>query len=155
LVTELVRAGSVVVMLSAGHGLVTLALIQLSTLVVRGIAYRVGTRFLEPQLTVAVSLFHKETCLDIIRFSTVTTILHASGMIIFNSDAFVISLLMPVAQVGFFTIGGNLTQAALQVLGGVSRALYPLVSARQAVEGLAAARGLMRDSLRLTTIVIL
>ncbi len=153
--TEVLRAAGVVFTLRAGHGIVALATLQLAVLLLRGSLYWIASHRLRPGLGITRRLFDAEVCRELIRFSAVTTILHASGMIIFSSDAVVVAALLPVAQVAFFVIGGNLAQAALQVLGGVSRALYPLVSSRQASEGVAGARGLMRDSLRLTTIVFL
>jgi O-antigen/teichoic acid export membrane protein len=67
----------------------------------------------------------------------------------------VIAAIMPVAQVTFFVIAGNLTQAVLRVLGGVSQAIYPLVSARQAVQGTLATGGILKTSIRLGALAIL
>ena len=76
-------------------------------------------------------------------------------MVVFSSDALVIAAIMPVSQVAFFVIGGNLSQAALQVLSGVNRVLFPLMSSRQASDGMTGAMLLVRNSVRLGSLVLL
>lgn len=153
--TEVVRAVAVVLTLRAGGGLVALSVVQLTAVVTRGLIYVAANRRFQPGLRIARALWDTDTLRQILRFSAYAMILHVSAIVIFSSDAMVIAALMPVAQVTFFVIAGNLSQAALQVLGGVSRALYPLVSARQATEGTLGTARLIRDSVRLTTIVVL
>lgn len=153
--TEVVRAFAIVLALRAGGGLIELSLIQLGAVTTRGLLYFAANRRLQPGLRLSRALWDTAILRDIFRFSSYTMILHVSAMVIFSSDAVVIAALMPVAQVTFFVIAANLSQAAVQVLGGVTRALYPLVSARQATDGTRGATRLVRDSVRLTTIVML
>jgi O-antigen/teichoic acid export membrane protein len=152
---EVVRAVSVFVVLKSGGNLVDLALIQLGVITVRTLMYRVASWRLEPWLKVSRAAFHSATLREIFRFSTYTMILHVSAIFIFSSDAVVIAAIMPVAQVTFFVIAGNLTQAVFRVLGGVSQALYPMVSARQAVHGTLATAGILKTSMRLGALAIL
>lgn len=153
--TEVLRAAAVFAALSAGGGLVDLALIQLGIVLLRGVLYRAGSRRLQPGIRASRTLFDAATLREILRFSTYTMILHVSAVVIFSSDAVVIGALMPVAQVTLFVIAGSLAQAVLRVLGGVSQALYPLVSARQATHGTSAAAELFKTSTRLATLVML
>jgi O-antigen/teichoic acid export membrane protein len=152
---ELLRAAGVVAVLSRGGGLVGLAVVQLAVVSLRGMSYTFAARRLQPGLHASCALFDVDTLRAIVRFSGYTTILHILGMMIFQSDAVVIAAIMPVSQVTLFVIAGNLCQAALQVLGGMSRALFPLVSARQAIEGLEGSTVLLRDGMRLSTLVFL
>ena len=153
--SEIVRAASVLIVLKSGGNLVDLALIQLGVVTVRTLMYRVASWRLEPWLKVERAAFNRTTLREIFRFSTYTMILHVSAIFIFSSDAVVIAAIMPVAQVTFFVIAGNLTQAVFRVLGGVSQALYPLVSARQAVHGTLATAGILKASMRLGALAIL
>jgi O-antigen/teichoic acid export membrane protein len=100
-------------------------------------------------------LYDRMTRKEILSFSAYTFILHVSAMVLFSSDALVIAAIMPVTQVAFFVIAGNLSQVAMQVQSGVSRVIYPLISSRQASDGLGAASELMRKSVRLCTIIVL
>lgn len=153
--SEVVRAASVFIVLKSGGNLVDLALIQLGVVTLRTVMYRVVGWRLQPWLKVSRNALHRSTLREIFRFSTYTMILHVSAIFIFSSDAVVIAAIMPVAQVTFFVIAGNLTQAVFRVLGGVSQALYPLVSARQAVQGTLATAGILKTSMRLGAIAIL
>jgi O-antigen/teichoic acid export membrane protein len=153
--SEVVRATSVFVVLRSGGNLIHLALIQLGVVAMRVVLYRVAGWRLQPWLKATRSGFHKATLHEIFRFSTYTMILHVSAIFIFSSDAVVIAAVMPVAYVTFFVIAGNLTQAVFRVLGGVSQALYPLVSARQATHGTEATAGILKTSMRLGAIAIL
>jgi O-antigen/teichoic acid export membrane protein len=152
---EVIRAIGTFVALSHGGGLISLAVLQLVVVILRGLCYIAAARQLQPWLTVARRFYDRVTRKEIIHFSTYTTLLHVSAMVVFSSDALVIAAIMPVSQVAFFVIAGNLSQAALQVLSGVSRALYPLISARQATGGVEEARTLIRNSVRLSTIILL
>ena len=152
---EVLRAAAMFYFVAHGGGLITLATLQLCMVTLRGIAYVIATHRLQPWLHVARRFYDRATRKEILSFSAYTFILHASAMVLFSSDALVIAAIMPVAQVAFFVIGGNLSQVAIQVQSGVSRAIYPLISSRQASDGLGAASGLMRKSIRLSTIIVL
>lgn len=153
--TEVVRAVAVVLVLRAGGGLIAISLVQLGAVGTRGILYLAASRRLQPGLRVSRADWDLATLREMFLFSSYTMILHACGIVIFSTDAMVIAALMPVAQVTIFTIAANLGQAALQVLGGVSRVAYPLISARQATGGTSGTTGLVRDSVRLSTIIVL
>jgi O-antigen/teichoic acid export membrane protein len=152
---ELLRAIVIVVVLNAGGGLVAISTIQLLAVTSRSVLYLVAVRRINPGLRISKALLDRSTLVEIFRFSSYTTLLHMSGAVIFSTDAVVIAALMPVSQVTFFAIAASLGQAALQVLGGVSRALYPLISARSATDGTLGATGLMAASIRLGTIAVM
>lgn len=155
LTAEVLRAAAMFYFVGHGGGLITLAVLQLSVVTVRGLAYVVATRRLQPWMHVARRFYDRVTRREILSFSAYTFILHVSAMVLFSSDALVIAAIMPVTQVAFFVIAGNLAQVAMQVHGGVSRVIYPLISSKQASDGLGAASVLMRKSVRLSTIIVL
>lgn len=152
---EVLRATAMFYFVGHNGGLITLATLQLCVVALRGVAYVIATRRLQPWMHVARRFYDRVTRKEILSFSAYTFILHASAMVLFSSDALVIAAIMPVAQVAFFVIGGNLSQVAMQVQSGVSGVIYPLISSRQASDGLGAASVLMRKSVRLSTIIVL
>lgn len=152
---EVLRAGAIFYFVGHGAGLITLASLQLSMVALRAVAYVIATRRLQPWLQVARRFYDRATRKEILSFSAYTFILHASAMVLYSTDALVIAAIMPVAQVAFFVIGGNLAQVALQVQSGVTRVIYPLVSSKQASHGLAEASLLMKKSVRLSTLIVL
>jgi O-antigen/teichoic acid export membrane protein len=152
---EVLRAAAMFYFIGHGGGLITLATLQFCMVAVRGIAYVIATRRLQPWLQVARRFYDRATRQEILSFSAYTFILHASAMVLFSTDALVIAAIMPVAQVAFFVIGGNLAQVAMQVQSGVTRVIYPLISSKQASHGIDAASALMRKSVRLSTIIVL
>lgn len=152
---ELCRAVAVVVALRAGGGLIGLGLIQLGAVVIRGTIYLAVSKRLLPRLRTSLDQFDRTTLREIVKFSTVTMILHVSAVVIFSSDALVIAAIMPVVQVAFFVIASNLAQAVLRIIGGVSQALFPLISARQATHGTEATASLAQASMRLSTCTLL
>ena len=152
---EVVRAAAMFYFVGHGGGLITLATLQLCIVTLRGIAYVIATHRLQPWIRVARRFYNGVTRKEILSFSAYTFILHASAMVLFSSDALVIAAIMPVTQVAFFVIAGNLSQVAMQVQSGVSRVIYPLISSKQASDGLVAASVLMRKSVRLSTIIVL
>lgn len=154
-VTEVGRAIGIVLALRAGGGLIGISLIQLVAVGSRGILYYAASRHLQPGLQISRANWDLTTLREIFRFSSLTMILHMSAMVIYSSDAMVIAAIMPVTQVTIFVIAANLGQAALQVLGGVSRVAYPLISARQAIGGTSGTTKLVRDSIRLSTVMVL
>jgi len=152
---EILRAGATFILLSLGGGLVTLALIQLVAVFARGIVYVLATHRLKPWLKIGWKSYDRGTRNEIMSFSAYTFVLHVTAMALFSSDALVIAAIMPVSQVAFFVIGGNLSQVVMQVQSGVSRVIYPLVSSKQATEGVAGAALLVRKSVRLSTIIVM
>ena len=152
---ESIRAGATFVLLSRGGGLITLAAIQLVVVAGRGIVYAIATHRFAPWLTVRRSLYDRRTRNEVMSFSAYTFVLHVSAMALFSSDALVIAAIMPVSQVAYFVIGGNLSQVVMQVQSGVSRVIYPLVSSKQATDGLTGAALLVRSSVRLCTLIVL
>jgi O-antigen/teichoic acid export membrane protein len=152
---EVLRAAAMFYFVGHGGGLITLATLQLCMVALRATAYVIATRRLQPWLHVARRFYDRATRKEILSFSAYTFALHASAMVLYSTDALVIAAIMPVAQVAFFVIGGNLAQVATQVQSGVTRVIYPLISSKQASHGLDAASALMQKSVRLSTIIVL
>ncbi|MEX2156212.1 MAG: oligosaccharide flippase family protein [Gemmatimonadales bacterium] len=152
---ELLRAAAVYVALKSDGDLTHLAAIQLGVVSLRAGWYRLAVWQLEPAFKTARRLFDRATLREIFRFSAYTMVLHVSGAVIYSSDAVVIASIMPVALVTFFVIAGNLAQAVFRVLGGVTQALYPLVSARQARHGTLATADLLTRTMRLGALAVL
>jgi O-antigen/teichoic acid export membrane protein len=155
LTCEVLRASALFYFVGHGGGLITLAALQLCMVMVRGIAYVIAIHRLQPWMQLARRFYDRVTRKEIVSFSAYTFIIHASVMVLFSTDTLVIAAIMPITQVVFFVIGANLTQVAMQLRSSVSNVIYPLVSSKQASDGLGAASLLMFKAVRLSTTIVL
>jgi O-antigen/teichoic acid export membrane protein len=123
-----IRTTAVVIALSEGHGLVSLAVIHLvasslNCLAAWAIACRLYPTL---QLRFRLSLAHARTILS---FSLVLSSIHIFGVLIYYVDVVVISVFLPVSLVTFYAIAGNLCDYARQVASALSTLMTPRVSA--------------------------
>jgi O-antigen/teichoic acid export membrane protein len=152
---ESLRALLVVLVLSAGHGLVALAIIQLVIASMRVVAAYVIGRKLYPELRITSQNWDPGAFRLIFSFSIYTTLLAASGRIINFTDSLVISAYLPVSLLTLFAIASNLTIYARSIISGVSFTFTPLTSALQAKgEHLELQRVVLKGA-RFSTLVIL
>jgi O-antigen/teichoic acid export membrane protein len=126
------RAVATVVALSAGHGLVALAWIQLfcSLGAVLASAWA-GVRFY-PQLRIRLGRVHKQQLALILSFSAYSFLFNLSAQIIYYADAVLIGAFLPVGLVTFFSIAGNLILYARSLVAGISYTMTPLASSLEA-----------------------
>jgi O-antigen/teichoic acid export membrane protein len=129
------RALAIVAALSAGHGLVMLAWIQLAGSVVTLAANVVLLRWQLPSCRIGRRHVDRAHMRLIASFSAYAFLLHAFNYLIIYADAIVIGLLLPVSQVTFFSIGGSLINYARQLAGGITQTVTPKASHTEATGG--------------------
>ncbi len=155
IVAEGVRAVLVVAALSAGEGLIALAVIQLAVNLMRaGIAYVIDRR-LYPEARIRWKHWDPHAVRLIFSWSFYTVLLQASGQIISYTDSLVISAFLPVALLTFFAIAVNLTNYARAIVRGISFTLTPATSALQAQGRTDELRHLVLKGARFSTLVLL
>ncbi len=155
IVAEGLRATLVVIALSAGEGIVSLAIIQLVIGIIRaGAAYGIGRR-LYPEARIRFASWDSSSVRMIFSFSIYTILLHASGQIIMYTDSLVISAFLPISLLTFFAIAVNLTNYARSIVRGISFTLMPMTSALQAQGQNQELRRIVLKSARLATVIIL
>jgi O-antigen/teichoic acid export membrane protein len=134
------RTAAIVMALKSGHGLITLALIQLVGTIgelVLGVAL---SRLLYPQVSLAIGNLRRAYVSLIFSFGFFAFLLHLSNYLVYFTDALVIGSFLPVSMVTFFSIGSNLTIYARDLVGGFSRTMTPLASKLEVENGLSALR---------------
>lgn len=148
------RAAAIYFALTAGYGLLALAVIQVATSVMRTTANAWYAFRLYPELRMRWGAWDPAMFRQIFSFSVFSTILLFSSSVILYSDSVVIGAFLPVAAITFFAIAGNLTEYARSVTRGISTTLTPGVSAIE-MEGHAAVTALILRATRLATVLIL
>jgi O-antigen/teichoic acid export membrane protein len=133
MVVGAVRTVAILVALSAGAGLLGLALIQLSCSLLQGVIQYAFTRRLYPQLKFGLRGVNRARITTIMTFGVFSSLLQVSGLLIFSADSFVIGSALPVAMVTFFAIAASLTDYTRSVLSAISQTIAPRASALEGV----------------------
>jgi O-antigen/teichoic acid export membrane protein len=126
---EIIRASGVFLVLHAGHGLVALALVQLTASLLRGGAAFWISRRVYPALRLTARGWSRPHVRQLMGFSVYATLLSVSSMIILELDSVVIGAFLPVGMIAFFGIAVNLTNNARSLVSGISQTIAPRVSA--------------------------
>lgn len=131
-VQTLLRAGGVILILSSGHGLVSLAyweviITLLGGLTTTGIALKIF-----PLCRVSVARPNTEILKKIWSYSFTTFIFIIAVQIIVNTDNLVVGALISVGMVAFYSIGGSLMGYSWQVVSAISTTFTPMASNMEA-----------------------
>lgn len=124
-----IRTTAIVVALSQGYGLVSLAVIHLAASFVNGLATWAMARRLYPGLRIRLRFplwMHTRTILS---FSVLLSAMQIFGVLIYYADVLVISVFLPIGLVTFYAIAGNLCDYARQIASSLSTLMTPRVSA--------------------------
>jgi O-antigen/teichoic acid export membrane protein len=151
----LLRAGAIVAALSAGEGLVALALIHGAFALAIGLAYAILALRLYPQLRVSWKQGTRAHMRLIFSFSIFSFLLHISTYLIYYTGSLVIGIFLPVSMITFFAIAANLATYARAVISGISATVTPLVSALQAKGQASDVSRVLLRAIRYATLVML
>lgn len=139
------RAVAVVVALYAGYGLVGLSVIQLAISVIRGVAAYIVVRHLYPDLELNTAGSTGPAIRQLLSFSLFSSLIHFSGLLIYQTDTVIIGAFLPIGFVTYYAIASNLGEYARQLVSALSRIAQPRASAAEAVGGSAAVRALILE----------
>jgi O-antigen/teichoic acid export membrane protein len=148
------RAVAVVLALKNGRGLITLALIQLVGTFGELAAGLLLSRRLYPQVKVAPGHLSRAHVSLIFSFGFFAFLLHLSNYLIYYTDAMVIGAFLPISMVTFFSIGGNLTIYARDLVGGFSRTMTPMASKLEVEAGLSGVQQTTLKAARLCALIM-
>ena len=123
------RAVALLAALSAGGGLLALALVQLGCTLLQTLVYFVLTARLYPELRYRLRGLDGAELRKIFSFSVYSSLLHFSAALIYSADALVIGAFLPVASVTYFAIASTLTDYTRSIIGAISRTMTPRASA--------------------------
>jgi len=124
-----IRTMAIVIALSQGYGLVSLAVIHLAGSVLNGLTAWAIARRLYPALRICFRVPLRAHMQTILSFSVLLSAIHIFGVLIYYADVLVISVFLPVSLVTFYAIAGNLSDYARQVALSLSTLMTPRVSA--------------------------
>lgn len=149
------RTATIVVMLLRGHGLITLALIQLVFTAATGGVYGWLSLRHCPQLRVSVSACDRQYVKMIFSFSVYLFVLTISNNLIFSTDSLVIGYFLPVSLITFFAIAGNLINYSRTLIRGISTIFTPRASVLNAEGNTDGVRRVMLKGTQYATVIIL
>jgi O-antigen/teichoic acid export membrane protein len=141
----LARAAGVILILSSGHGLITLAFWELTISLLGGLTTMGMALKLFPPCRARVTRPDKGILKMIWSYSFTTFIFIIATQIIINTDNLVIGAFLSVGMVAFYSIGGSLMSYSTQVVTSVSTTFTPMASNMEAA---GRAEGLQRLLLR-------
>jgi O-antigen/teichoic acid export membrane protein len=138
-IQTLFRAGGVLLILTSGHGLISLACWDATVVLLGGISTVGFALKLFPPCRVRISRPDRAILKTIWSYSLTTFIFIIAVQIITNTDNLVVGAFLSVGMVAFYSIGGSLMSYSSQVVGAVSTTFTPMASnmeARGQSEGL-------------------
>jgi O-antigen/teichoic acid export membrane protein len=137
------RAGGVLLILRSGHGLVSLAYWEFTTILLGGVATTCIALKIFPNCRVRVMRPNMETLRMLASYSVTTFIWMIAVQIIINTDNMVIGAFLSVGVVSFYSIGGSLIAYSGQVVSSMSTTFTPLASGLEASSRFAELRKLL------------
>jgi O-antigen/teichoic acid export membrane protein len=139
----LARAGGVLLILSSGHGLLTLACWELAVIVLSGSVTCAVALKIFPSCRVRVRRPSPETLRLLWSYSFTTFLLMIAVQIVINTDNLVVGAFLSVGMVTFYTIGSSLVSYTSQVVGALSTTFTPMASGMEASGRMDDLRGLL------------
>jgi O-antigen/teichoic acid export membrane protein len=152
---SLFSALTIVFFLSAGNGLIALALINLLFAIATGAVYVTSALRIYPALSIRFSKCDSEHLKLIFSFSIYTFLLQLSFNVIFYTDSIVIGSVLSVGLVTFFAIAGNLMNYSRMLISGISTTMTPRAGALEAMGRTDEIQMLVLKATRLATLVML
>lgn len=131
IVTTMLRAGLIVAALSAGYGLITVALITVSLPLIASIVRTVVALRLHP-VPIGLRYVEKATFRRIVNYSSSTFLIMLAGRLKFKSDEILIGAMMSAAAITYFNIGNRIVDYAGQVVTTLASVFTPMSSQSEA-----------------------
>ncbi len=142
------RNGAIILLLSQGGGIVTLALVNLGATVVE-MGFKAGAAFhLEPRLRFKLGLANREAARDLLRYGMMAVVVTLSLQLVWLTDAMVVGWLITVPAVTAFSNGAVLPSYIRQLLAAAGRVIEPAAGALDAQDDHAALGRIMRGGAR-------
>ena len=125
----LLRVAGVLIALSAGYGIVALALVQLGVAILHGGAQFALARYVAKQIRIGFGYWNASEARAILGIGAIATALQVGTLLAFYTDSVVIGAFLPVALITYFAIGASLTQYVRDIVSGLSFVMTPRASA--------------------------
>jgi len=133
-VQSLLTAAGIYTVIRTGHGIVAMALIQL-TMTIGASFFLLRFAFRAyPELDLSIQLPEKRVLRDLWGYSIALFAIAISGRIIYYTDNLVIAAFLPISAVTFYAIGGNLVEYLREILSSLAVTFLPAASNLDAPE---------------------
>jgi O-antigen/teichoic acid export membrane protein len=128
----IIRAGVMYVLMSAGYGLITLAMIQfivaiVSNIIVYHLALRempfVGYRLVKPR---------REEAVKLLNYGKYVLIANIGDKLIFATDSIIIGMFLPISALTYYALGGTLIEQFRSFITSMASIFNPLSSSLEA-----------------------
>jgi len=126
------RASGFVWLMSNGHGLVALAVWELSVAILVGVAQTWLCLRAYPELRAGLDKPDLETARKIWTYGAYASVITFAGAILYYTDNIVVGALLGSTAVTFYAIAGNLGSSAREVVAALSTTFTPLASSLDA-----------------------
>jgi len=151
----LLSAAGTVWILGSGHGIVLLAIMQLSISVLVGVLTIVLCFRVYPQLQLGISFLNRSSLKELWRYSFYLFVIAATGQLIYYTDNLVVGAFVSAEAVTFFAVGSRFIEYLGQVGSSLAQTFMPLASNLAAKEQLNQLRRLLIQGTRATLFVSL
>lgn len=148
---DVVRTVLMVLVLSAGYGLVPLALVILGTSLVRQMAAIVVLKRLHPEVAFRPAMADRATARELFDYSKVTFGITLAWLIIFNTDAVLLGLTVSTAAAGVYAPGAQLMLYLRNAVNVIASPITAAVSRLEAADDWDAIRRLYLKGIRYTS----
>lgn len=132
MVFALARAAGVYLLLTAGYGIVALALLQLAiSMVSHALVYRWCLKEL-PYLSVRLFRPSRTRVMKLLNYGKYVLISNVGDKLVFATDSLVIGMFLPISSLTFYAIGGSLVEHLRSFIATMGALLNPLSSSLDA-----------------------
>lgn len=129
---DIVRAGVMVALLATGYGLVPLALAILGMSVLRQVVSIIWVKHLHPEIKFSPALTDRQTARELFEYSRITFGITIAWLILYNTDAVLLGLMVSSAAAGVYAPGAQLVLYLRNAVNVIASPLTTAVSEREA-----------------------
>ncbi len=129
---DILRAGVMVFLLANGYGLVPLALAILGMSVLKQVAAIIWLKHLHPEITFSPTMTDKQTARELFNYSRITFGITIAWLILYNTDAVLLGLMVSSAAAGVYAPGAQLMLYLRNAVNVVASPITTAVSEREA-----------------------
>ena len=150
-----IRVIGIVVVLRGGHGIVAIALCELTSVLVGKIVQVVIARKLYPELRINLGKPKKETLRKIWSYSAYTFLTTIAVQLVYQTDNVVVGAFVSAVAVTYYSIANSLCRYASQIITSMSGTFTPAASTYEAAGDTSSLLKLYRNGTRAMLVVSL
>lgn len=120
------------VLLSAGFGIVTLALLQFVLALIQNLYTYHVARTLLPYLSLRLAWPHREEAARLLNYGKYVLIANVGDKIVFATDSVIVGAFLPISALTYYAIGGSLIEQFRSFVMSMATVVNPLSSSLEA-----------------------